>query len=282
MKWCISSKLRTPFFSIRDAYASEIYISQLLPSPRTALSLLARGLGEINGLCPEMKLDGVRIADLLMWSVEKSSYAFVKPLSPLTKSSQMWRVKSIEKSWIVELERISDAVETELVSSSSIGIYYLVDIDKLNGALEGHVKILVNKDDIIKALSLCQRLGNTESLTSLDQDPRLVELKSTRREGEIDTYIPLDWIEQDLFVSGILEDLYVNVLLGNKGVEPTEFHKTRHDKKRFLLPLRRITKGQVARLVWYEPGRPKVRTREGYFIGETEDGSLIPFPEDWL
>lgn len=291
---CCSVRLRIPIFSLRDHSAAEVYISPLLPPPRTALSLLIRGLGEINRVNPESDIGEITVRELMTWAIERSSYDFVKPISPICRSSQTWRVQSIEKEWIKEISRISDAVNMEVVCLNKISIYYYIFLDKLEESLQclrdliGLDKLLLNENEVKKALLISQRLGNTEHFVTVEDCTIIYNLKSLGREGLIDTYIPLKWLKNEEGINqGIIEDLYTQLLLSDMDLDPRnprqfkeEFKRSREKKERFLLPLLKTEEsGRRTRLVWYKPFRPKVTVKEGFTIAELNDGTHIPVPE---
>ncbi|MEM3615863.1 MAG: hypothetical protein QXX09_04350 [Candidatus Methanomethylicia archaeon] len=290
MTLCCKLSLKLPIFTSRYIEAAEVYISSLLPSPRTVLSLLAKGIGELNELSPEEEEDGIRVADILMWAVERSSYAFVKPTSSLCRSSRLWRIKHITEPWVVArgLDSIPDAVVEEVVSLSSLDIYYLLNLDKLNESLKNSLgkykkaMISLNEKDIKKALLTNKRVGNTECLSSQLEEPTLLRIEETD-EPYSDVYVPLDWIEG--FKEGTVEDLYISVSLFNKDLTLNEFKKGLKDirtkKLKFLLPLR-VKSGKATerpgRLVWHEFCRLEIRKKEGYEVYKAEDGTFMLIP----
>ncbi|MBC7091875.1 MAG: hypothetical protein H5T50_08230, partial [Nitrososphaeria archaeon] len=185
MRICCKHSLKIPIFTTKYGEAAEVHISSFIPSPRTALSILAKGIGEIYGLSPEEREQEIRAADIMMWSIEKSSYAFIKSTSPLCKSRRLWRIRHILEHWIQKIESISDAVIEEIVSLYSIDIYYLIDLKILNENLEELSKkylkhdIRIKEDDIKKALMTNQRIGSTECTAYQFVEPIFLGIKKS-------------------------------------------------------------------------------------------------------
>ncbi len=256
LKWrCYRLDLLIPSFFVRDFTSAEILLSFLLPPPRTVLSLLARGLGELLGVSGETEVMGRKYRDVLSEAVEMNSLAFVRPTSLLFRTTHTWSVKAIEKEWITEYERLRDAVPTQLITTNSLSAYFFVDV---NGLLE-YVKGIPDKrlepsnveemsSLISSALWLCRRLGTTESFCSPSK-VRELGYEEVGAEAELNTSTPADWV-QPLSGNWVLEESYPSMLMLGKSVT---FTKSRREKALFLHPLkRRVEAGRVIYEV-YEP-----------------------------
>ncbi|MEM2211358.1 MAG: hypothetical protein QXK35_06115 [Nitrososphaerales archaeon] len=282
-----SIKVRLPIFSTRYIEAAEVFTSSLLPSPRTCLSIIARGLCEFNGMSSEEVINGLRVGDIASWAVELSSYAFVRPHDPLCKSSHIWRVIMLEAMWKNRVASLKDAVECEYITTGELAIYYVINFKELNKYVKDNLNssIKVNDEDIIKFLSIIQRLGGTEFFSSIRENPRKqLIIERLGNNGSINVYIPLNWVKN--FEKGIIESMHVNLLLleDNKMHNIKNFKSSREEYRRFLLPLQRLERFGSKSLThtWYEPVAVNVRLKDGYVFVKIEDGTAIPIQIGWL
>jgi len=295
---CSSTQILLPIFSLGYPEATTILISHTLPSPRTLIALLARGLGEIMGLKSEQKIHDTPARLVLQWALENSSYAFSRPLSPIKKSFQMWRVIWLEKTWKkeIESERLSDAVEMEVVSLAKISAYIFTSLNKVNTLLGKYLSHPnLTERDIELGLRTIQVIGKSEILST----PITIEIFNKFNvigpAGKINVYCPYEWVKKPP-EEGVEEDMLIHINLLPDYVkdtidEPKKILKEiellkrekigfRRVKTRFILPLSLMSKisyrGKV--IEYFEPVEVNVELKDGFTIVETADGGKIPLP----
>jgi len=279
---CLALETYLPLFSLSYPETLGIYLSHTLPSPRSLLGVLARGLGILFGLGSEQPIQkGLNARIALTWSVECSSYVLVRPLTPLTKSLQMLRVIKLEMSRKGE-KPAHDAMKWEIVSLSRLKVYYFIDTELLNQLLKRHFNREIQIEDLERALWLLERIGNSESLASPIRVNRL-NFRPLGEEGEVYTYTPISWLKE--FHEGVKENMLVHLAL--QRIDPFENpadvfikrrKKLRWAKKSFLLPL--VMKQWGRLFEWYEPKPITVKVAEGFLLIETEDGSKHVLPTE--
>lgn len=286
---CASTQLFLPLFSLGYPETATILVSHTLPSPRALVALLARGVGEINGLTSEQKLPvpgaGAQIEArlILQWIFESSSYAFSRPLSPLKRSSQIWRVVWLEKAWREEVLR--DAIIFELISLSRLAVYIFLDVDLVNELLRTYLQEIgeLTTEDIKRAFQIVRVVGKSEMLASPISVEVFDKFNVVGSKGQINTYCPLDWLER-VPDQGLIEDVLVSLrFLSSQVEEPTDLPEYRREKKPFVLPLlqkRTIQRGRIVE--YFEPVELYVEVKEGYTLVDLPDGGKAVLPKEFL
>lgn len=288
---CASAQFLLPLFSLGYPEAVTILVSHTLPSPRAVIALLARGIGETRGFTPEQKFSDLRGLGsqvearlVLQWAFESSSYAFSRPLSPLKRSSQIWRVIWLEKTWRKK-EVLRDAVNVELVSLSKLAVYLFMDINRANELLTKYLPEVgeVTSKDVKQAFQIARLVGKSEMLATPISVEIFDKFDIIGSEGGINTYCPLDWLKKTP-EQGLVEDVLVSLnFLSLQVKEPLDLPKYRHEKRRFVLPLllRRITQGK--RVIEYlEPVELRVEARNEYVLVKLFDGGKVILPKNFL
>ncbi|MDW8004960.1 MAG: hypothetical protein RMI04_09140 [Thermofilaceae archaeon] len=295
---CASTQLLLPLFSLGYPETATILVSHTLPSPRTLIALLARGLGEIKGLTSEQKVDistsrklrrQIEARLILQWAFESNSYAFSRPLSPIKKSSQIWRVVWIEKKFLLREDRREkgvprDAVNVELVSLAKTSAYLFLDIKGVNESLRRYLPQVdsVTEKDVERALRIARIMGRSEMFVTPLSAEVSDRLNIVGSEGKINTYCPLDWLREPP-LQGLVEDLLVHLRLLAKVEDPSDLPKHRREKLRFILPLSLERIVQAGRIVEYlKPVEIDVKVKGEYTIAETPDGGRVILPKEFL
>jgi len=295
---CASTRFLLPLFSLGYPETATILISHTLPSPRALIALLVRGIGEIKELTSEQKINvltskGLKQVEarlILQWAFESNSYAFSRPLSPIKKSSQIWRVIWIEKKFLIEKKKGErevprDAINVEIISLAKIAAYLFLHIDGVNESLRKYLPQVgdVTKKDVERALQIARVIGRSEMLAT----PISVEVFDSFNiigfEGKINTCCPLDWLKEAV-QQGLIEDVLVHLrLLPVKVEDPLDLSKHRREKLRFVLPLsleRMIQNGMVVE--YLKPVEIDVKVKDEYAIIELPDGGRAVLPKDFL
>ncbi|MCR8453604.1 MAG: hypothetical protein NDP13_01270 [Crenarchaeota archaeon] len=300
---CASARFLLPLFSLGYPETATILISHTLPSPRTLIALLARGIGEIKGLTSEQKIDvltskgskQVEARLILQWAFESNSYAFSRPLSPIMKSSQIWRVVWIEKEFLIKKKKEEkrevprDAINVEIVSLAEIAAYLFLHLDGVNESLRkylgGYLSQVddVTKRDIERALQIARVIGRSEMLAT----PISVEVFNSFNiigsEGKINTYCPLNWLKE-VVQQGLMEDVLIHLrLLPDEDKDLTDLPEHRRKKLKFVLPLSLERFIQDKKIVEYlKPIEVDVKVKDEYTIIELPDRGRVVLPKDFL
>lgn len=295
---CASTQFLLPLFSLGYPETATILVSHTLPSPRALIALLARGIGEVKGLTSEQKVDvstskglrrQVEARLILQWAFESNSYAFSRPLSPIKKSSQIWRVVWIEKEFLLREDRKEkgvsrDAVSVEFISLAKILAYLFLDVNGVNESLGKYLPQVgdVTERDVKRALRITRILGKSEMLATPLSTEILDRFTIIGSEGKINTYCPLDWLKE-LPWQGLVEDVLVHLRFLAKVEEPMDLPKYRREKLRFILPLllERIVQGN--KIVEYlKPIEIDIKVKEEYTIVELPDGGRVVLPKGFI
>jgi hypothetical protein len=305
---CTSTQILLPIFSLGYPETAEILISHTLPSPRTLIALLAKGLGEIMGLKPEQEIHGAPVRLILQWTLESSSYAFSRPLSPIKKSFQMWRVIWLEKEYEwrrkevkrLQVERLRDAVEMEVVSLNKISAYIFVNLNKTNILLRKYLpNSNLTEKDVESALMTVQSIGKSEMLATPITVRTFSNFNIMGSLGKINVYCPYEWVKKPP-KEGLEEEMLVHINLLPNHIksaidEPKkmlkvklpgrkEIEESRRIKARFILPLSLIREiSYHGKIVGYFKQKDiDVELKDDFTIVETIDGGKIPLPKTFL
>jgi len=299
---CSLTQILLPIFSLGYPETAEILISHTLPSPRTLIALLARGLGEIMGLKSEQKIHDTPVRLILQWALESSSHAFSRPLSPIKKSFQMWRVIWLEKRYELmrkrEIERLRDAVEMEVVSLNKISAYIFTNLDKANALLRRYVPSSdLTEKDIELALKTVQVIGKSEMLATPVTTKVFNKFNDIGPVGSINVYCPYAWVKEPPR-EGLEEEMLIHINLlpnhiKNAIDEPKKILKVklpggeiecRREKARFILPLSLMREisyhGKI--IEYFKQKDINVELKDDFTIVETIDGGKIPLPKMFL
>jgi hypothetical protein len=306
---CTSTQILLPIFSLGYPETAEILISHTLPSPRTLIALLAKGLGEIMGLKPEQEIHGAPVRLVFQWVLESSSYAFSHPLSPIKKSFQMWRVFWLEKEYLLkkekqgkgqrEIEGLRDAVEVEVVSLNKISAYIFIDLNKVNILLRKYLpNSNLTEKDIESAFMTVQLIGKSEMLATPITVKTFNKFNIIGSLGKINVYCPYEWIKKPP-KEGLEEEMLVHINLLPNHIksaidEPKKMLKvklsgreeieSRRVKARFILPLSLMREisyhGKI--IEYFKQKDIDVELKDDFTIVETIDGGKVPLPKTFL
>ncbi len=293
----VGGSMLIPMFSARDPLSHGVRLSYLLPPPTTLLGAFGSGLGLTLGIprgeCPA---GGRQVRDVLRYALEESALAIVKPEGPIIKSAQMWKLVNLEKestskSSKKESERgLHDAFEAEYISSSKIGLTFIVDLDLLSEGLSELASsacadptirsvgdVGLGPEDLVKAITLMDRLGSTENLGRVTH-ASLLSIKNVETSGLLDSCVPLEWI-QSVEAARPHESAEQIILPVNRFVS-NRVRSAKADKIKgrewsrvwFLAPLRPGTKRMRGkRIPVYEPAPIRVQANDGYVVATLED-----------
>lgn len=299
---CASAQLLLPLFSLGYPETATILISHTLPPPRTLIALLARGVGEIKGLTSEQKVEiatsrgsrgKVEARLVLQWAFESNSYAFLRPLSPVKKSSQIWHVVWLEKPVREEVPKGRkkeaprpplDAVNVEIVSIAKASAYLFLDVDGVNRSLMEYLPQVgaITGKDVERALRVIRVVGRSEMLATPLSVEVFDKIGVVGPEGRINTYCPLDWLKE-MPRHGLVEDVLIHLRLLAKVGGPTDLPSHRREKLKFVLPLlleREIQGGRVVE--YFKPMEIDVKVKDDYTIVELPDGGRTVLPKGFL
>jgi len=278
--------IRLPFFALRDPTSLGVRLSFLLPPPRTILGALARGLGIIYGIkSGEEDLRGEAARNVLTYALEAHALATIRPLSPLTRSSQMLRfVPPVEKGEPVKVpESAHDAFKTDFIFLNELKAIYIVDINSVNRILENYGLSEIDVQALDDAAHLIDRIGNTEITCHVKNVERLeiVEECST-----VDTYFPLSWLERaegNYYIGELLPNLYVLRNLGQieqLNISCISDKDLRRKKIPYLLPIQ-IAENRRGREV-LKPADVPVKPKVGYiaYLLSDETKVILPFQKE--
>jgi len=278
-----SARIFLPLFHVKYREAWGVRLSSRMPPPRTILGALAKGLGIILGIeSGETLIKGKRAREFLTESVEVSSYGFVRPLSPLVKTSQILRVvpaieqDRVSRSKIINLDTrdllkevvgLHDAFKHDIVFSNEMEFIYVIDLEYLKKNLAEYGCEAVEREDIISALKMIDRVGPTEALGRVLSVKYIEHLVEENLPSAINAYVPVEkpakWVEPlyDVSQRYLIEPLYPNLRL----IDEREIsRKTREIKINFLLPLT-YSKRRGGREI-FEPSSVLVKPAEGYSV----------------
>lgn len=170
--------IKSLFFAIKLPLAYQMAVSYPLPPPTTLIGALACSYSKIHDIQTSWEGDGF-IEDCVRYVLDSLRLVTVKPLSPIwRKSFLLSRLRVLEKSTSkVEGKRLSDAMTREYFGGR-LALVYVFNDEKF-------------ATDAYKALYLVERVGDTESLVSVEsvQFAEVEPLKSSSE--EVDTYFPL-------------------------------------------------------------------------------------------
>ncbi len=282
-----SAKVFLPLFYVRYGESWGIRLSSRLPSPRTILGALAKGLGIILGIeSGETLIKGRSAREVLMEAVELSSYGFVRPLSPLVKTSQILRiVPAIEQNkvyassvmglsgeaFIKAVSSFHDAFKHDIVFSNEMELVYVVSIEELNEKLSEYGCREVKWRDVLLALKMIDRIGSTEALGGVLSVKHVKYVRKVGKRATVNTYVPVEepavWVETlhealNQYSGGyLIEPLYPNLRL----IHETKItKKNRAIKINFVLPLLHSAKRKGREI--FEPTNVPVVSKGSYEV----------------
>jgi len=294
-----SVKIFLPLFYVRYREAWGVRLSSRLPAPRTLLGALAKSLGVYIGINSGEERIGNNFArNILTECVEVSSYAFVRPISYLVKSSQLLRiVPIIEKNqalcediadvkgaeFIRKISGWHDAFKHDIILSSEMEVVFAVNHHELNENLLEHKLEKISIDDFLKIIKLIDRIGPSEALCNVISVKYIDNIKK-EKDRKVNTYVPFGksavWAIPNLYESQtfIVEQLYPNLrLIGEKKLTI----KSREVKINFILPLRSSRGHKGIEIL--EPTEILLQPMKGFSVysiqGVCEDDTLLVLPE---
>ncbi|MBS7248624.1 MAG: type I-A CRISPR-associated protein Cas5a [Candidatus Jordarchaeales archaeon] len=290
-----SVRVFLPLFHVRYEDAWGIRLSPRLPPPRTILGALAKGVGVVLGVeGGEVPIGEKRARELLMDAVESCSYGFVRPLSPLVKTSQILRVvPAIEQKRVTsdifklkggglvnQAAKFHDAFKHDVVVSGEMEFVYALSLEELNDDIAGSFGG-VGREEVLSALRMIDRVGSTESLCGV-LSVKHVGLKEVGPRATVNTYVPVEdpakWVEPVHAATRgyLIEPLYPNLrVVGMKRVEDVKSMKIN-----FLLPIycSEVRRGREV----FEPTEVLVDCVNGYSVyslhgtGDGETRIVLP------
>lgn len=270
-----------PLYTIRYPESWGVRLSFLLPPPRTTIGALAGGLGIVYGIASgeeDLKEEFARI--VLSYALEAYSFATIRPLSILVRSSQIMRlVPPIEKGEIPKTpEEAHDAFKTDFIFCSDLKVIYAIDIYSASSVLEEY---RLPKADITKleyAARFIDRIGQTESLCYVKSIERL---KIKERCSGVNTYLPAGWLENvggSYYIGELLPNIAILKDLGEikqPKIDSVINKDLRRRKIPFLLPLQ-LRDHQKREI--FEPAEIEVKLKPAYASYLLDDGTRIALP----
>jgi CRISPR-associated protein Cas5 subtype I-A len=254
----------------------------LLPPPRTVLGALARGVGIILGVpSGEEKLREEIIRNVLTYTFEAYSFATIRPLSPLVKSSQILRyVPPVEKDEHIKMpQEAHDAFKTDIIFSNEIEVIFFINIESVNNIFQEYGLSRIDAEKICYAMQLIDRVGPTEAMC---YTKNVEQLKIKEVCSAINTYVPYGWLEEakgEYCIGELLPNLGVLESLGQIrqiNIKNIQDKDIRRKKILYLLPLR-LTKGPKGKEV-FEVSEVKVKLKSGYLAYLLNDGTKVAIP----
>lgn len=278
----LAVSLRLPLFSIRDPESWGVRLSFVLPPPRSLLGAFARGLGIILGFrSGEERLKNEFVRNILTFSIEVSSYATIRQLSPLLKSSYILRyVPPVEKGEPIETaEGSHDAFKTDLMFSDAMKIIFSFDIAKINSIFETYDLPKVDEGKMCQAAKLIDRIGSSENFCYAHRVEfvNIEEISST-----LNTYVPLDWIENvkgEYFISDLLPNIRVLKDVGiikDESISNLQDKDLRRMKMRYVFPLKLLS--EIRGKMFFESSEVEIRLKKGYSGYILNDGTRVVIP----
>jgi len=275
-----------PLYSVRDPTSWGIRLSFLLPPPRTLLGALARSVGLISGVASgEQELAKESARKVLTYALEAYSFATIRPLSPVIKSSTMLRyippVETGER--IVSPETAHDAFKTDLIISSEMKAIFFIDIESV-GSFTGEYGLpKLDIDGFSHAARLIDRIGPTE-VVCYTKNVEVLDIKGASPTSN--TYVPYGWLESaegQFSVGELLPNLRVLKTLGQiaqTNIQSISDKDLRRTKIPYLLPLS-LTK-RPKRKEAFEASEVKIRPKKGFATYSLSDGTntVLPIPSE--
>ena len=290
LRTCFVVDVLIPLFSIRDPGSWGVRLSYLLPPPRTIIGAFARALGVVLGFrSGEEKVKGPYVREILTFALESSTFATVRPLAPLVSHPQLLRVvPAIEKGENpIDPATAHDAFKHDVLFTNKLRLVIAPDLEELNAIIQDYGLPAIKESDLLIAMQMLERIGNTESLCS-PQNPKQLSLKHGGRGAKmVNTYSPLPWIEPNL-LNGLISPLLVNLRLletfgdsdyikiRDKGIELIRNREIRRKKAMFCLPLAAQTSQRGRELL--APLEVRANPKPGYAIYSLDDGTSLILP----
>jgi CRISPR-associated protein Cas5 subtype I-A len=271
-----------PLFTIRDPASWGVRLSFTLPPPRTIIGALARGLGVVCGFASgEQSLGGTATRNIFTYALESSSFATVRPLSPLIRSSQMLRyVPPVETAGSVTAPQDAhDAFKTYFMFTDSMKAIYVIDVNSVNKVFGRYGLPEIDVEMLDRGANFVDRIGQTESFCHVKNVERL-EIEG--EDSTVNTYFPLDWLERaagDYYVGELLPNL--RVLERLRQIECLDIGRVqdkdlRRRKIPYLLPLRAT--GSIRGKEVLEPAEVQIVPKAGYSSYLLSDKTKIVLP----
>jgi len=272
----------SPLFSVRDPLSWGVRKTFILPTPRTVIGALCRGVGVVMGFgSGEEKLGNKPIRKILTYAFEKNTIATVHALSPIIRSSQLLHI-------VPEIEQGAsygggDAFKHEIMCSNQLRLIYIIDLSGVNTFLKKHKQSMsVNHNALEKASNFIERLGASENICTVLKS-RLVKPQVIKNGSvSVNTYVPLNWL-RDPPEGGLIAESMPNIAViesieGRKIDFRTAFRKEyRLRKAPYFYPLK-PEKTERGTLV-YHTHEIEVSLRNG-FVGmefkELDSKIIVP------
>jgi len=272
-----------PLFSVRDPTSWGVRLSFLLPPPRTILGALAHNIGVISGIASgeeELRKEAAR--NILTYAFEKCSFATIRPLSPMIKSSHILRyVPPVEKGDRVRTpDTAHDAFKTDLIISSEMKAIFFIDTESASSLLEKYGLPKLHIGGLCNAARLIDRIGPTEitCYTKSVETLRIEEASPTTN-----TYVPYGWLDKSAegqyVVSELLPNLRVLETLGQISqidIRSIRNKDLRRKKIPYLLPLK-LTRRPKGKEV-FEASEVKIKPKKDFATYSLSDGTKVVLP----
>lgn len=271
-----------PLFSIQRPLSYQIADSLILPQPSTLVNALSFCLSKVKTIMIQGSGDEYlkNMANFIRKSLVRVT---VKPLTPIISTPIIlnrlrtleWSINEIKRK-IYNGERLSNAMIREYV----FGIYSIYFLFRDREIAEKSLKFL----------HLLNRIGDTESLTSITSVEE-AEISEEGRSGLIDTYTPCNWIADisgNFVITRLCDEEYAEYRFEKIRGKLSDMVKARLEQftvysKEFYLPfaIERMNSGYLI----YKPSAFSVKTKEGFVIAYLKtayDEARIVIKREWL
>ena len=241
----VVAALKVPFFSIKLPVAYQAAPSYPLPPPTTLIGALAKSYALAFG-CGNGKSGDEYVEECIRRVLKQTVLATVKPLSPIWSGSFLLsRLNVLEapgevQERVAQGKRIKDAMVRDYFGGT-LALVYLFKEDSF-------------AEEAAKALYLLERLGDTESLTSLHW-VALAEVEDLEsEEGEVDTYFSVKCVETDRIRGSFIA---YNMHPMGAAVKVRRKLEDLGEVETYILPLSEVRRGLLM------PGKVRVSVRRG-------------------
>lgn len=238
--------LNFPIFSLKLPLAFQVADTSLLPSPSSLRGALAKTLAYFH---PFSSNDFQEAVEQWMLKVEEFvPYVTVKPESEIMKGSVILsRSRTLEQRG---REDPRDAMRRGIVFTRSIKACYVINEEKAEKVLGENAL-----DQIKEALWLIDRVGDTESLSSVSGVEGPLDLSVVGDEGEVNTIINESLVEliSQAFIDS-MDSKLVYELTGKK----KEIKKLRMSRIHYLP----VKAERINEFLVYMPSSYRVKARK--------------------
>lgn len=271
-----------PLFSVRDPTSWGVRLSFLLPPPRTILGALAHSIGVILGIASgEEQLRKEMTRNILTYALETCSFATIRPLSPVIKSSNILRyVPPVEKGERLRSpDTAYDAFKTDIMISGEMKAIFFINTESVSSFFEKYGLPELRVGQFCQAARLIDRIGPTE-ITCYTKNVEILRIEETS--PTTNTYVPYGWLESaegQYCVSELLPNLRILETLGKIAdidIQTIRHKDLRRKKIPYLLPLK-LTKRPKGKEV-FEASEVKIKPKRDFATYSLSDGTKAVLP----